>query len=181
MKTAQEPTPFCLEDFYQQYKQLMICTAQKIVGSDNAEDIVHDAIEKIVRLKHVFQNLPIEKRKSYVLLIVHTVALDFNRKHNRSIPVDMDDDLLRSLVSKDASQPLSQYAMVELSAMLAELPQEEQTLLVGKYYLGLDSSELGKILGCSADAARTALSRTTKKLFHKWTKAGLNMGDFLDG
>jgi RNA polymerase sigma factor (sigma-70 family) len=158
----------------------MICTAQKIVGSDNAEDIVHDAIEKIVRLKHVFQNLPIGKRKSYVLLTVHTTALDFYKKHNRSVPTDIDDNLMQTLTFKDASQKPSQFAMAELSAMLEELPQEEQTLLIGKYFLGLDSSELGKILGCSADAARTALGRTAKKLSKKWIKSGLNMGDFLN-
>jgi len=181
MKVPLKQEIFFLEDLYQRYKRLMLWTACKLVGHDQAEDIVHDAMVKVIRLEESFRNMPESKRKAYVLLIVHSTALDFKTKQNRLVTVDMDTNLQRSLKSVDAGTAVGPLSRVDISVMLSNLPQQEQAVLIAKYYLGLDSREQGQMLGCSSDAARAALHRARERLYDRWTKAGLCLGDFCDG
>lgn len=181
MRVPQKQEIYFLEELYQRYKRLMLWTACDLVGQDHAEDIVHDAMVKVIRSEQSFRRMPESKRKTYILLIIHSTALDFKTKQSRLAPVDMDTNLLRSLKCVDAGASVSHLSKVDLSIILSDLPQQEQAMLIGKYFLGLDSRELGQMLGCSSDAARAALHRARERLYDRWTKAGLCLGDFLDG
>ena len=70
---------------------------------------------------------------------------------------------------------------VELAMMLKDISNEDLTLLIGKYYLDLDTKELAKICGITSTAARSRIHRARKRLLDEWKKNGLNMGDFIDG
>jgi DNA-directed RNA polymerase specialized sigma24 family protein len=68
---------------------------------------------------------------------------------------------------------------VELYSVIRQLPIDDQTLLIGKHIVGLDSNELAQILNCSSGAIRVKLHRANKRAFELFTSLGLHFEDFL--
>lgn len=173
-------TTFSLESIYLRYRPLMLWSAEKYVGPNDSEDIFHEAFMKVIRVASTLQQLPPPKMKMYILLIVRGTAIDFLRKEQRYLRADLEDGVLQNLLSSTPGQTMGAYGRAELLEMMRALPQDEQSLLIGKYYLGLSSKELTELIGGTDTGMRTKLHRARKKLFDAWTNAGLHMGDFLD-
>lgn len=174
-------TTFSLESIYLRYRPLMLWSAEKYVGPNDSEDIFHEAFMKVIRAAPTLQQLPPPKMKMYILLIVRGTAIDFLRKEQRYLQVDLEDGVLQNLLPRAPGQAVGAFGRTELLEMMHTLPQDEQSLLIGKYYLGLSSKELTELVGGTDTAVRSKLHRARKKLLDAWTEAGLHMEDFLDG
>ena len=175
-----QQTAFSLETIYLRYRNLMLWAAEKYVGPNDYEDIFHEAFVKVIHAAQTLQQLPPPKMKMYILLIVRGTAIDFLRKEQRYLRADLEDGVLQNLLTSRPGQAVGAYGRAELLEMMHALPQDEQSLLIGKYYLGLSSKELTELVGGTDTGTRTKLHRARKKLFDAWTNAGLHMGDFLD-
>lgn len=169
-----------LESIYNRYRNLMLWAAQRYVGNDDAEDVVHEAFLKVMRSAEKILHLPDHKIQTYILLIVRGTAIDYFRKKHRYLQVDMEDDILHSFITDHTEKTVGGYSKTELFMMMKTLPPDEQALLIGKYYLGLSSQELTALGGGSDTGMRTKLLRARKRVFEEWSKAGLCMEDFLD-
>ena len=175
-----QQTAFSLESIYLRYRHLMLWSAEKYVGPNDCEDVFHEAFMKVIRAAQILQQLPPPKMKMYILLIVRGTAIDFLRKERRYLQVDLEDGVLQNLLTTEAGQTTGAYGRTELLEMMQALHQDEQSLLIGKYYLGLSSKELTDLVGGTDTGMRTKLHRARKKLFDAWTESGLHMEDFLD-
>ena len=58
----------------------------------------------------------------------------------------------------------------ELMRLVARLPQQQQEVLALHFAAGLQSSEIGEIVGKRADAVRALLSRAMRRLREEWTR-----------
>ena len=176
----EELSGFSLESVYRRYRNIMLWAAEKYVGPNDCEDIFHEAFMKVIRAAQTLAQLPPPKMKMYILLIVRGTAIDFLRREQRYLQVDLEDGVLQNLLTSEPGQTVGAYGRTELLEMMHALPQEEQSLLIGKYYLGLSSKELTDLIGGTDTGMRTKLHRARKKLFDAWTESGLHMEDFLD-
>lgn len=175
-----QQTVLPLEAIYLRYQNLMLWAAERFVGPNDCEDIFHEAFMKVIRAGPTIQQLPPPKMKLYVLLVVKGTAIDFLRKENRYLQADVEDDVLHSLITHESNRAVGAYGRVELLEMMRILSQEEQSLLLGKYCLGLSSKDLTELVGGTDTGTRSKIHRARKKLFDEWTKSGLRMEDFLD-
>lgn len=174
-----------LEALYNRYKGMILCTIRKYIGySDSCEDVFHEVFICIIKNVDLLIGMPSCKLEAYILLIARGVSIDHLRKTHRLAQVDTAEENILDLFyqqSLNAKSSIDQFSKVELSLMMQKLPIEDQMLLIGKYYLGLSTIELVKIVGGSSTGVRSKLHRAKKRIFEEWSKSGLKMEDFLNG
>jgi RNA polymerase sigma factor (sigma-70 family) len=170
-----------IETLYEENKVLLLNTIRKYIGpSEDCEDVFQEVFIRIMENANNLSQFPQDKLKAYILLIAHGVSIDYLRKQYRNPEISLDDDILMNMVSiaKNLSVANDPFNKVDLSMIMETVSLEEQTLLIGKYYLGLSGNELARIVGGSAIAVRSQLHRAKKRVFNEWRKAGLRLEDF---
>ena len=173
-----------IENLYVKFKMMMLWTAQKYITSKEiCEDIVHDSFLRIIRNVDRFIVLPEYRLEAYVFLVVRGICIDYLRKTDRIVNVDLSDEVLLELITKQHQQSLSEisaYGKTELEMMIEGVSEEDKELLIAHYCMGFSSKELAQDLGASDSSVRSKLHRAKKHLFELWKKAGVNIGDFFD-
>lgn len=173
-----------LEELYEQYKKRLLAIICRHIGqTEDCEDVFQDVFVRIIQYAPKLQGMPTPKMEAYISMIAHGVSVDYLRKEHKSIVVDMDDDVLQNLLSNGCNVLSTSHDLfnrVDLSQIMRDLTQEEQTLLIGKYYLGMGASELTGISGLSETGVRTKIHRARKKLFAMLKESDLKMEDFIN-
>ena len=123
-----------------------------------AEDLAADTFEKALRLWKRFDPRRASAR-TWLCQIARTTALDWfraeerrRRREERAAPPERVDELLVEGLSPD------------LQAALGELSAAEREVIALRVLLELDGDEAASVLGISATAVSSRLSRALKKL-----------------
>lgn len=173
-----------IEKLYTNYRKVILSVIARYIGDQSfQEDVFHDIFIRILSKAEFLSTLPQHKLETYLLLMARGISIDFLRKNHLNKMSDLPDDIIIELVSlqRMSSGSVESVDKVELSMMLGCISNEDLTLLIGKYYLNLDSKELANICGMTSTAVRSRIHRAKKQLLQEWGKAGLNMGDFING
>ena len=132
-------------------------------GSDRAvaEDLSGDTFEKAFRLWRRFDPLRGAPR-TWLLNIARTTALDWFRSEERRRRRE------RAVAEPDTQeQALAEGLSPELERALRSLSAGEREVVALRVLLDLDGEEAARVLGISATACSTRLSRALKKLEEK--------------
>lgn len=173
-----------VEKLYTNYRTVILSVIARYIGDRSfREDVFHDVFIRILSKAEFLRTLPQHKLETYLLLMARGISIDFLRKNHLNQMSDVPDDVIIELVSlkRMSSGSVESVDKVELAMMLECISNEDLTLLIGKYYLNLDSKELANICGMTSTAVRSRIHRAKKQLLQEWGKAGLNMGDFING
>lgn len=112
-----------------------------------AEDLVQDAWEKSLK-EPALEGLPLHKQRAWFFRVMKNRLIDDRRKDSR---LDAWDD--------DADFPEPQYAAsrLEISELLSKLEPELSDLVFKRYWLGMNSKEIGAQNGMPAATVRYKL------------------------
>ena len=172
-----------LDVLYRDYRKLMLSIARIYVGDTHlSEDVVHDAFISLIRNEDRIKTLSTPQLRAYIVLTVRHASIDYLRKERKMNLADMSDDVLLDLISKSGevkSLSMAPFQTVEFRAVMQQLSEEDQILLVGRHFIGLNSEELAGILGCTSGAVRVKLHRAGKRALELFKSQGLSMEDFL--
>lgn len=173
-----------IEKLYVKFKTMMFWTAQKYIGSKEiCEDIVHDSFLRIIKNIDRFINLPEYRVEAFIFLVVRGICIDYLRKTDRMLNIDLSDEVLIELITKQHQQntcSICAYGKTELQMMIESVSEEDKELLIAHYCMGFSSKELAQDRGTSDSTIRSKLHRAKKHLFELWKKTGINIGDFFD-
>ena len=100
--------------------------------------------------------------RAWVLTIAHRKALDSHRARGRR-PLPVADPPERAAVNGDAEPD------AELWEEVRSLPHKQRTAVALRYAGDLSHEEIGRVLGCSEEAARRNVHEGLKKLRSTWT------------
>jgi RNA polymerase sigma-70 factor (sigma-E family) len=147
-----------LEQFLAQRGQALLRTAVLLTGSIEAgEDLLQSAIERLLRQGRRFHGDP----EGYLRRTVCNLAIDSYRRQGR-----WRRKLL--LLSTETHAPADATAEVDLRdalvRLLVQLPPQQRTVLVLRYWEQLNGAETAELLGCSEDAVKSAASRGLRRL-----------------
>jgi RNA polymerase sigma-70 factor (ECF subfamily) len=99
---------------------------------------------------------------------------DFYRRRQRAVPLAEADAADDEQEAGQSSEPewvaLRGEEHRELLRLVARLPQEQQEVLVLRFAVGLQSPEIGEVVGKRADAVRALLARAMRRLREEWTR-----------
>ncbi len=163
-----------LERFLAQRGQALLRTAVLLTGSIEAgEDLLQSAIERLLRRGRRLDGDP----EGYLRRTLCNLATDGYRRQGR-----WRRKLL--ILQTEADAPADATAEVDLRdalmRLLVQLPPQQRTVLVLRYWEQLSGAETAKLLGCSEDAVKSAASRGLRRLRElagSWQFTGAHLHD----
>ncbi len=158
-----------LEQFLAQRGQALLRTAVLLSGSIEAgEDLLQSAIERLLRPGRRLDGDP----EGYLRRTLCNLATDRYRRQGR-----WRRKLL--LLRTEAQAPADATAEIDLRdalvRLLVQLPPQQRTVLVLRYWEQLTGAETAELLGCSEEAVKSAASRGLRRLRElasSWQHAG---------
>ena len=152
---------------YDENKNFMFYIARKYTTSQpECEDIVQDAVVRLLNNIHSLKELNGCKIRNYIVLTIKTAFLDSERKRREKAHVALDEDVLETLIKAgivDTSDIPDMSAHMEVERLRRALSPRDWLVLEGKYILGYSQEELGKLIGVSPDSVRMILCRAREK------------------
>ena len=172
------------ESLYHQKRALMFKVVCKYVYEpDLREDVFQEAFIRIMKCEDKLRSMTQEEIDAFIVFVIRYAAIDYYRKTRPDDTIAFDNDILLNIIARKEADytKVGDLEKVDLAMMMQQLPQEDQLLLVGKYYIGLSNAELCDIVGGSPEKVRTRLFRAKERVHALWQKSGLKMEDFLNG
>ncbi|MCA9566306.1 MAG: sigma-70 family RNA polymerase sigma factor [Myxococcales bacterium] len=154
------------ETLYARWQGPALRYASRMVGVEEAEEIVTDAFVTVVRGKAA----PTGSFRSYLFTVVHRRCLDrLRRRKTRATRLHL---LVPTPETPDLDGSIDRHREVErLERAVATLPETHRATLLLYYGEGLPSAEVAEILGIADQQVRSRLSYARKAL-----KAALEAG-----
>lgn len=155
------------EKLYEEYKNYMFYSARKYVNSQSeCEDIVQDAVERLLRNISTIRKIPDCGLRKYIILTIKAVYLDAEKRRSGAVLLNLDDTTIEALAKAEIITPQDWYDMssaFDIETLKKELPMRDWLVLEGKYILGYSHSELGQLIGVSPDSIRMIICRAKRK------------------
>jgi RNA polymerase sigma-70 factor (sigma-E family) len=147
-----------LEHFLAQRGQALLRTAVLLAGSIEAgEDLLQSAIERLLGRGRRLDGDP----EGYLRRTLCNLAIDGYRRQGRwrrRVPI----------LQAEVHPPADATAEVDLRdavmRLLVQLPPQQRTVLVLRYWEQLSGAETAELLGCSEDAVKSAGARGLRRL-----------------
>ncbi len=142
---------------YERYISYLFFAAGKFteVQSDR-EDLVHDALLRLMKNVTVLQSMESNALAGYLYLTVRSVWLD-----RRAREQTLTEDVLEHLAGRD---PENGYlAKWDAAVLKQKLPERDWFLLHSKYIIGCTDGEIGGVLGCAPASVRVMLTRARRR------------------
>ena len=147
------------EIIYEQYKNLMFYTANKILGDTrDSEDIVHDAFLKIIE---IIDSIDDPKRPQTRSLITENRAIDLYRRRRSKTVVSFEEEYI-GVPNQSVIEQIEDGEL--LSKAIASLPGKYREVLLMKYARGYSMDEIAEILSMSKENVKKTIQRARKKL-----------------
>ena len=145
--------------FFDEYSGQVAGYARRM-GVSDPEDVTGAVLETVARSVGGFSGSKSQFR-SWVFSIAHARIVDDHRRRSRRTEVEFDESLLGASPSAEASIGSGDPA---LDSAMAQLTEEQRSLLHLRFVIGLPVKEIARVTGKSEVAARVALHRCQKRL-----------------
>lgn len=161
---------------YSTYLDVMMYTAKKYVGIYQAEeDIVHDAILKVIDNLDKIDLTKTTQTKSFVCIITKSCAIDWLRKRKHDVATSLDDI---PVTLEDDERPPLEYVITEegyqkLIQCINSLSEIYRDVCELKFVSGFKEREIAKILGISEKNVSVRIVRA-RKLLKKMLKEDMD-------
>lgn len=170
-----------MTDFFLQYRGLMYNEAQKYLNTpEDVEDIVYDALAKIIDKMETFRDLKHWQRVQYALTTVRNLAYILLKRSNRFAFVSFD-ELEYEIPANEGSSPEQtveeQLLRTHITQIWNEIDLDDRAILEQKYILHWTDDELAKSLSIQPQSVRMRLTRAKRKILKEMQKRGLVFPD----
>ena len=161
-----------LQELYFQHRKTMYHVARKHFADkpEELEEVISITLERMCRYVKKLREVPSNKMKAYVVLMVENVSRNqlrqiIREREQGTIPFDDSNLCNMNNVSVDPYETLFDYADAKtLLASFQGLSQRDQDLIWMRHVERMDYTEISDELHMNAGAVRTALSRAKNRL-----------------
>lgn len=171
-----------MTDFFLEHKGLLYLEASKHLSSaEDIEDIVYEALAKIIDKMDVFRDLQAGQRLKYAMTTVRNLSYILLKRNSliTMVPLEtlefdlpyLDGITLESIVEKKI---LNEH----IKKIWNELDLDARMLLEQKYTLKWKDEELASALGIKPQSVRMRLTRAKRSLFDEMQRKGFNLADY---
>ena len=162
-----EPSRSLFEELYLSHRQTMVYVANQILHDQSlAEDVTHDAFLRIINHLEKISDPHCHKTRSFVVLIVRNIALDYYRKSKRLAETSYDD--IEHIFEDENLNPAELFEQCEERECFRKLASKLKPIyaeVLGlRYSFEYSDIEIAELLGISHDTVRTRLHRARKQL-----------------
>ena len=151
-----------VQQVYEQYYGLMMYIASRYYSQrDDAEDIVHDAIVKIIKHLACIDVDDAVRTKAYCVTVVKHTALDRLKAKENNV-ISMEDFQEEPVQANDFAIDKDTYA--DLVRAIRALGDPYRIVLTLKYVNDMTDKEIAALLGISEKTVSVRLTRGRQKL-----------------
>jgi RNA polymerase sigma-70 factor, ECF subfamily len=166
-----EPGPAQVVDvlFQEHARALLAYLVHRLPTLLDAEDVLDDVFLAALNACASGQTLT----GGWLMVTAQRRSADFYRRRQRALPLaatDTADEQQASERSEPEWVALRGEEHRELLRLVARLPQDQQEVLALRFAAGLQSPEIGEVVGKRADAVRALLARAMRRLREEWTR-----------
>ena len=151
-----------LQSILPQLRPRLVALATRYLNdSDEAEDIVQDAMLKLWMLrKQLIGNV-----EGFAVVLVRNLALNRLRRLRRTHTLtEMELIELESMTDSDADRATTDEQVAQLLSLIDTLPDRQRTILRLHDLEGMDYTDLAQLTGMPTAALRQTISRTRRHL-----------------
>ena len=142
---------------YERYVSFLFFVAGKFAEPQaDREDLVHDALLRLMKNIPVLRKLEYKALAGYLYLTIRSVWLD---RRTREHPLT--EDVLEHLAGLDPED--GYLAKWDATALKQKLSERDWFLLQAKYIIGCTDAEIGGIMCCAPASVRTMLARARRR------------------
>ena len=165
-----------VSELFRLYGKLMYDVAYSVLKHEqNAEDVVQETLLKLIEKSDQFEQFVPQKMRRFIIVMTRNTALDFRRRQQRNIAVDMNEEENQSVLSLVSSDE-DIFQARELAASFRQLDEDEQDLLWMKYWERQTSRQIAARLHISEAAAVSRLRRAKEHLKELYLNGGESGG-----
>lgn len=162
-----EESKLTFESIYTLHKDVALRLAYRITNDlSAAEDAVHNGFLQIIKDWDKFLQIPCDKRRSRIVIIVKNKAIDFMRKERRMMDSELEEnDILDPSAKDDIIAILEHKDDLEyIISCVSKLPEIYKMVLELKYFHDLSEKEISAVLGLKQSTVAMRLIRAKSKL-----------------
>jgi RNA polymerase sigma factor (sigma-70 family) len=168
---AGEPDPAQVVDtlFQEHARTVLAFLIHRLPTLPDAEDALDDVFLAALHACSTGQTLTC----GWLMVTAQRRIADFYRRRRHALQLattDAADKQHASEYSEPEWLALRGEEHLKLLRLVARLPQEQQEVLVLRFAAGLQSPEIGEVVGRRADAVRALLARAMRRLREEWTR-----------
>lgn len=158
-----------VEKLYEKYNRLMYVVAFNVLKhSEDAEDVVIEAWEKIISHLDKINEIDCQETKSFLVIITERAAIDLYRKNKKR-------GTIAFALSEYENSPFfatteKAFENVELYHVIRSIPKKYSEILILHYIYGMTGREIAKLFNLKEDAVMKRLSRGRKMLKEEMVK-----------
>lgn len=178
IETPEERSLF--EQLYYTYRKQMFFVANGILNDEIlAEDALQEAFMGIAKQIALFRDMPGSKAKAYVLTAAKHAAINVGKQEERfqKYQTIFDDTALVSHQDQVLNEQIYRETCQTLRSVISALPAFQRDILMLRYSLDMNCSQIANALGKNASTVRKELSRTRKALRKACKKEGIEIED----
>ena len=152
------------EHLYHSYIRLMLTQANRYFSSkEDAEDVIQESLEILMRNYKVLTTLNEKTLATYIVYTVRSSAINHLKRDRKKESWESFDELTTTVPSAE-EMFFAALSLENLIAAWEQLTQDEQTLLVLKYFLDYSVKDLAAKYNCSIGIIKARLFRIRNKL-----------------
>ena len=159
-------------NIYEHYYKAMYYKAYDILhDAGDAEDTVQDTILKLMQNIDTLKTIPAEDRVAYVMVAAKSTAINYwnarkrkNEKSHLGFAVDAAETIGNQHCEDDITVRIEDADRI--SQCLDRLSQHDRDVLIDRYVLDLDISEIAEKMNIEQVSVRANLSRARKNAFN---------------
>jgi RNA polymerase sigma-70 factor (ECF subfamily) len=170
-----QPTHDCQGEAYRDYLRLLarLWMPRRLHRKMDASDLVQDTLMKAYAKGDQFQGNCSRQYKAWLRVILKRTLLDRIEKYERTPEqsargVERSSSRLESWIEADQSSPseraIRHEQLEHLAQLLAQLPEDQQEVLVRKHCLGLKVADIAEDLGRTTASVAGLLRRGLERL-----------------
>lgn len=162
-----EPSRLLFEEIYLLHRQTMVYAANRILHDQMmAEDATHDAFLRLMNHLDKISDPQCHKTRSFVVLIVRNIAIDYCRKLKRLAETSYEEfDFIFEDPDLDPAAVFEQMENREIYRQkVAKLRPIYAEVLTLKYSFEYADQEIAELLGITCETVRTRLRRARNQL-----------------
>lgn len=170
-----EPSRNLFEQIYLLHRQTMVYSANRILHDQMlAEDATHDAFLRIINHLDKISEPNCHKTRSFVVLIVRNIALDYYRMMKRLAETSYEEfEFIFEDPDLDPSEIFEQKENHEIYRQkVAKLRPIYAEVLALKYSFEYSDMEIAELLGVTGETVRTRLRRARNQFKVKFDEEG---------
>ena len=165
---------------YEAHKELMFKISGKYVFESNyVEDVVQEALLYLCRNLSTLKQLDRYQLQVYIVYTVKHAAYRHNSRMKRDkqhLIFDEDNSLIQRLGTGERvleDEFAKKEKVVEIRSVLKKLAEDDQDIIIRKYYLKQNDREIAEAHGLMASSVRMRLTRIRRRFLKLMNEEGL--------